>query len=76
MLFQVNDPDLFGRLDLTLRYIANLDDSSQLIGLFADYETGPYSKLFFNGLLFDGEEIDEFGQLLNYDYRVGLDVSF
>ncbi len=76
LLLQYNHTRIQDRLNLTLRWIHNLDDSSnRLIGI-VEYELGDHMQVFGIGNVNTGGKQAEFGSLVDYYVMAGMSYTF
>jgi hypothetical protein len=76
VLVQYTHTRLQDRLNLTLRWLHSLDDTSnRLIGII-DYELGDHIQLFVIGNVNTGGKPAEFGSLINYAVMAGVSYTF
>ncbi len=76
VLLQVADRDLFGAMDLSLRWIINIDDSSNmLVGLF-EYGHADSTQFFISGMSAIGDEESEFSLIFDYSVMAGIEYLF
>jgi len=76
VLVQYTHTHLQDRLNLTLRWMHNLDDTvNRLIGII-DYELGDHIQLFVIGNVNTGGKQVEFGSLVDYAVMAGVSYTF
>lgn len=75
-LIQYLHPMLMERLEVTLRWVCNIDDSSHVAIALMDWAVGGRTELFVNGALFSGDDTSEFGSLLNHTLQIGLELTY
>ena len=63
-------------LDVILRLIYDIDDSSGQLNGILEYEIGSHVTLFAVGDFFEGDTDSEFGSVLNYSVFAGMEISF
>jgi hypothetical protein len=75
-LLQYVDTKIGGNLNLALRLIRNLDDSSNQFVANLEYEVGRNWQLYFVPAVLKGSRDSEFGSLLRYSAFVGASYTF
>ena len=75
VLVQYVDTCLRDKMYMTLRWILNLDDKSDILAGIVEYGLGDHTQLFTVGNFNVGEEDSEFGSVLSYSVMVGLTFS-
>lgn len=76
LLLQYYKQDNLGRWTAMVRGVAGLDDhSSTLLGLY-EYSVSQHLNLFATGTLYNGNNDDEFGFLLDYEAFAGVELAF
>jgi hypothetical protein len=75
-MLQYLDTKIGGKLNLTARYIRNLDDSSSQLVVNAEYELGRNWQLYAVPSYFRGTPDSEFGSLLHRSLFVGASYTY
>ncbi len=76
LMAQYTDTKVWTDLNLNLRVIHNLNDSSnRLIGTF-EYEVGDHTQLYLTANGFTGSTNSEYGSLLRYSIFAGAGYTF
>lgn len=76
LLLQFLDTGIRDVLDITLRWICDLDDGSSRTVAMLEYELGDHMRMFTIGSYDSGEKGDEFGFALNYSVFFGVQYTF
>jgi hypothetical protein len=63
-------------LNLTLRYVYNIDDNSSRANAIVEYDVGDRSQLFFIGGHNFGSDNAEFTMIEDYSYMAGVEFTF
>jgi len=75
-MVQYTQTNIKNKIDLTVRWIQNLDDGSgQGTGLVT-YYLGRHLELFSVGTVMAGRKNSEFGSLMDYQWMIGLKYTF
>lgn len=76
LMVQYTDTKVWRDLNLSLRFIHDLDDSSsRVLGIFA-YEAGEHMELYLTANAFTGSSDTEFGSLIEYSFFTGAAYTF
>lgn len=76
LMLQYTDTRVWSDLNLNLRVVHNLNDSStRLIGIF-EYEVGDHTQLYLTANGFTGNGASEYGSLLRYSIFAGIGYTF
>jgi hypothetical protein len=76
LMAQYEETDVWAELNVTFRFIHNLNDqSNQLIGIL-DHDVGEHTQLYLIANGFTGSRDSEFGSLLNYSLFAGVSYTF
>ena len=75
VLLQATKTDILDRLDLTLRCVLNLDDSSDRLIAQTRFGLNDYADLFLVAAADTGDGNSEFGSVINYTVMGGIKIS-
>lgn len=76
LLLQFSDTEIRDVLDITLRWIADLDDGSTRSVAIFSYEVGDHMELFTVGAYDSGGSDEEFGSVIQYSVFAGVQYTF
>ena len=71
-MLQYSQSNIQNKIDLTLRFTQNLDDSSGQFLTLVSYSLGNHMELFSSGMINAGGENTEFGSTLDYQLMFGI----
>jgi hypothetical protein len=75
-LLQYTQNNIRNRLDLTVRWTQNWDDGSCQFTSLVSYSLGNHWELFSVATMNGGPKDSEFGSLLDYQWMIGVQVTF
>jgi hypothetical protein len=76
IMTQYTRNDIGDKLDVTLRWVRNLDDGSDQFIVMAGYSLGNHMELFANGNLNGGHQDTEFRSILDRQWMLGVEYTF
>ncbi len=76
LMLQYVNTDIAEVIDLTLRCTQNLDDASRRWTVMGEWYIGDHLKLFAIGVLDDGSQRGEFGDIIDFEARLGMMLIF
>jgi len=71
-MLQYTQTNILNKIDLTLRWTENCDDSSFQVLTIVSYALGNHMELFTSGILNTGGEETEYGSLIKYQVMFGI----
>lgn len=76
VMLQFGQTDIADVINVTLRCTRNLDDASRRWTAIGEWYIGDHVKLFAIGVLDDGSQRSEFGDIIDYEARLGVMLIF
>ncbi len=76
LMLQIMDNHIHDSLNVILRWIYDIDDTSNRSVAILEYELGDHVKIFAVGNLYVGNKDTEFGSLMNYSLFLGTEYNF
>jgi hypothetical protein len=76
LLLQFVHARIRNAINVTLRWILDIDDGSNRSVAILEYELGDHVKLFTTADYFAGSRTSEFGSLMNYSLMIGAEYNF
>ena len=76
LMLQVMDNHIHDKLNVILRWIYDIDDTSNRTVAILEYELGDHVKIFAVGNLYLGDRDTEFGSLMDYSLFLGAEYNF
>lgn len=76
VLLQYAQPMIMDVLDVTLRWVCNMDDESHILFAFADWGLSDRLEFFVHASLSSTDDKAEFGYLVDHAVQTGLEITF